>query len=188
MKDLSKMSLEDVLGLNELYNKLEKIQEEDLQKLSQMESLGSQSLSSMEKMVEELKKSQSVTRKVKGAQLKKKKVHWKTAQRKRREYYQSTAKHRRIIKKGELLSTGAEGWWEHIRGHWYQKGYAVELTKEEWTEIIWPALGGRIPVFRRYNTNAPISLENIYIVESGTQKTVLFDGKEHKMRELGLIL
>lgn len=201
MADLSKMSLEDVTALNRLFDQLDRINVAELDKVKE------DALSPMDRMVEELKKNKSVTRRVKGAQLKKRIVHsetcsgeaggcrgncgsrhWKAAQRKRREYYQSTTKHKRVIKKGELLATGAEGWWEHIRGHWWQKGYEVTLTKEEWIEEVWPALKGRVPVIRRYNTNGPISLENIYVVESGTQKTVLFDGKEEAMRKAGYIL
>lgn len=180
MIDTHKMSPEELVQLNEILGKINKNVESELPKdIPQVRTV--------DDMVEDLKKSVAVTRRVKGAQ-RPKKMHWRTKRRKYREYYQKTGKHKRIIKRGELLSEGAEGWWKHIRGHWYQKSVPVEMTKEEWTDIVWPALKGRIPVIRRYNQNGPISVENIYIVESGTRNNILFDGKEYVLRSQGYIL
>lgn len=119
------------------------------------------------------------------------KKHWKMKKRLRRERYVNVVKGVRKIKKAELLESGPEGWYDHLKTHWYQKGHSkgggIELTKEQWTEVVWPALKGRIPIVRRYDTSGPISLENIYVLQSGT-KNVLFDGKEWKLKELGYTL
>lgn len=184
MADLSKLAPEELVELSRLWQKIEQITPEEL-----AEAVQAEALPPIEQLAEDLKNAKAVTRKVKGAgRPKAKKQHWKTTARKRKEYYQSTVKYKRLIKKGELLSTGPEGWWEHIRGHWYQKGYEVHLTKQEWIDIVWPTLGGKVPVIRRYVTAEPISLENIYVVESGTQNNVLFDGKEWRLRKDGYIL
>lgn len=147
-------------------------------------------LTPMEELVEELKASHSVKRLVKKrkAVVKHKKMHWKTKRRKQREYYQNVVKYRRLEVRGELLESGAEGWWEYLTTMWRRKKVPVEMTEQEWTETVWPALKGAVPIIRRYQPRKAISLENIYVTASGNERDVLFDGKEWRLKEEGYIL
>lgn len=92
--DLKKMDPQDVVEMNRLLGLFNEIDPAELQKVADS------ALTPMEKMAEDLKKSQAVTRRVKGAQLKRKKLHWKTKAKRQREYYQKHTKHKRVIKKG----------------------------------------------------------------------------------------
>lgn len=144
----------------------------------------------MDRLVDELKQSNAIARRVKQrtAKPKRKKMHWKTARRKKNEYYQNVARYRRLELKGELLEEGPAGWWTYLTRLWKRHKVPVEMTEQEWTEVIWPTLEGRVPVIHRYQPNKPISLGNVYVTESENHKNVLFDGKEHALRAAGYIL
>lgn len=148
-------------------------------------------LSDIDKMVEDLQNSKAVQRKVKKKTAHvqpNKKLHWKTKRKRKRDYYRDVVKYRRLEVRGELLSSGSEGWWKYLTQMWQRKKVEVEMTYDEWNEHIWSQLDGRVPVINRYQTRKPISLGNVYVTESGNHKNVLFDGKEHLLREMGCIL
>ena len=136
----------------------------------------------MEKLVADLKRDGKVSRIIK-RRSPVKKLHWKTKRKKRREYYHSVMKVKRISKNAVLLST-PEGWWEYLTTSWKRKKIPVDMTEEEWLEVVWPTLKGRVPLFARYDTNRGIALDNIYVRDNRNLK-VLFDGKEHLLKTLG---
>lgn len=79
-------------------------------------------------------------------------------------------------------------WWPQVRRVWTQKSYPVKLTEKQWKTIIQPCIPqGPLIVVHRYDTKGPISLDNIYITESGTS-SVLWDGKEWKLKQKGYAL
>lgn len=180
----NKLDADSVLELNDLFNKIKGI---DL-KAVEMEKL--EAMRPVDRLVEDLKNDRKVVRKLKdrtgNGRTPKPKVHYQTRRKRQREYYHNTTKPKRTIQKAELLTT-PEGWWEYLTTSWKRKKVPVEMTKEEWLEVVWPILDGRLFVVRRYNVNGPISLENIYLQESGTT-TTLFDGTEWKLQQLGYIL
>ena len=88
------------------------------------------------------------------------------------------------------MLTTPEGWWKYLtEGSWKKRGVEVELTYEEFVEHIYPVSVGKglIPVFLRYDSEKPISLENV-IVKDTKSRSVVFDGAEYKLRLLGMIL
>lgn len=148
-------------------------------------------MTDMEKMVEELKSSKTVVRKLKKKTAHvqpNKKLHWKTKRKRKRDYYRDVTRYRRLELRGELLSAGSEGWWKYLTTMWHRKKVEVTMTFEEWDKVIWPLLQGRVPVIHRYQTRKPIALDNVYITESDDHKNVLFDGKEHSLRQMGYML
>lgn len=184
--DVSKLSPEELLELNALFTKAQ-------QKAPLPEKVKEPSEQTVDDLIQELRQGKTgsiIKRKIAGKKepgAPKGKKHWKMKKRLRRERYLNVIKSERKIKKAELLESGPEGWYDHLKVHWYQKALKIELTKEEWTNIVWPALEGRIPIVRRYDTSGPISLGNIYVLQSGT-KRILFDGKEWYLRDRGYIL
>lgn len=63
-----------------------------------------------------------------------------------------------------------------------------EITYEEFLEYVFPKLGDRIPIVRRYDTKKGWSLSNTIWFDSDDKTKILFDGKEHLMRIKGFIL
>lgn len=156
-----------------------------------LEQIHKDSLSDMDRMIEELKNNKAVTRslKKKTAHVQpNKKLHWKTKRKRRREYYRDVTRYRRLELRGELLSAGSEGWWKYLTTMWHRHKVEVEMTYDQWNEHIWPQLGGKVPVINRYQTRKPITLDNVYVTESDNPKNVLFDGKEYSLRAAGYIL
>lgn len=60
-----------------------------------------------------------------------------------------------------------------------------EITYEEFLEYVFPKLGDRIPIVRRYDTKKGWSLENTIWFDSDDKTKVLFDGNEWRLRQLG---
>lgn len=122
------------------------------------------------------------------ARRKKPKVHWRTAKKKRKETYHRVTKPRRQMRKAEQLRGGASGYYQYLRTGWIKSGTKFTLTEQEFTEVLWPAIKGRLPMFIRYNPAEPVSLYNIYAVDVDNEKEVLFDGKEEQLRAAGYLL
>lgn len=114
--------------------------------------------------------------------------HWKTRRKLQREAYRERGRAARRIRKAELLAKGAEGWWIHQRKMWWQKKVPVTLSKEEFVGIVYPTFNGEVPVFKRYSTSKPVSLDNLLVTAAGSTRKVLFDGKEYSLRAAGYIL
>lgn len=185
--DLSKISPQELVELSRLLQKAATNEKTPLPEVKGPED------QTIDDLVQELRQGKSgsiLKRKIAGKKepgAPKGKKHWKAKKKRKREYYVNVVKGTRKIKKAELLESGPEGWYTHLKTHWYQKAHKIEMTKEEWTDVVWPCLQGRIPIVRRYDTSGPISLGNIYVLQSGT-KNVLFDGKEWKLKEMGYAL
>jgi hypothetical protein len=117
----------------------------------------------------------------------KKKLHWRTRKKKEKELYHNYRKPKAQQRKVALLKGGSHGWWVYVKEGWDKQKKPVTLTEEEFTQVLWPVVEGKIPQFRRYDTEQPVSLTNIYAVDVKTGK-VLFDGKEYQLRLAGHIL
>jgi hypothetical protein len=174
------LSPEDVLELNALYAKIKEIN------LDKAVAERIASLTPVERLVEDLKEGKPVERRLR-------KPHHNTVRAKKRKvkakYYREVYKPRRNMNLAKMLTT-PEGWWKYLtEGSWKKRGVEVELTYEEFVEHIYPVSVGKglIPVFLRYDSEKPISLENV-IVKDTKSRSVVFDGAEHKLRLLGMIL
>jgi hypothetical protein len=175
------MTPEEAMEYADLIRKLNAI---DLDKVQDEKRAA---LSPMERLVADLGENKDVARRLKG---KRKKTHWKKAKRLKREYdrtrYREVLKPQRKKELAEKLTT-AEGWWEYLNRNWRWLKTPVTMTQEEWTEVVWPRLNGRVPVFFRYNTKEPISLANI-VVKCTETREVMFDGQEWDMIRMGYVL
>lgn len=151
-----------------------------------------EALSPLELLAHELETNGKFQRRVAGAKKPKprRKIHWSTARARRRkyqrDYYHSVLKPATLRKRASMLRT-PEGWWEHQTHLWRVRKQEYTITREEFLEIVWPALGGEVPVFHRYNPNLPFSLDNL-VVYKNRSKQVLFDGKEYELKRLGYVL
>lgn len=96
--------------------------------------------------------------------------------------------------KARTLEQALDGnYWAYFRGRWVKKQRGWEIGEEEWLEHVQPCLPkGAIVELRRYDPSLPATLDNIVVYNvskpGGSLGAVLFDGKEHKLRELGAIL
>lgn len=119
-----------------------------------------------------------------------KKLHWKTRERKRKEYYKQVSYPRYLRKMSQLVSD--KGWYDIIKGGWERWGWTVHITREEWATHIEPLLVGRVPYTERYNTSNPvITLAGIMIfdkTDTGRLRKPLFDGAEFHLKQLGYTL
>lgn len=132
-------------------------------------------------LVEDLMKDKVLRRGPKGIGLrkpKKKPLHWKTRRKKAREVYHAKGKQQRMARKIKKTDS-AEGWYKIVNDKWRERSIPY-FTLEEWLQVIWPALGGRVPCFTRYDTSKGFLLENI-VVREDKVGTVLFDGMEYRM-------
>lgn len=168
-------SLEDVLGLF-------KRVEDSIREAEEAVKKAQESVRPMDRLIDELAKGRVITRK-----RKRPKMHWKTRRRKQREYYARAEAPRRKKRLAAQLAEGPGGWYRFLRKQWLQMKVRVVLTEEEFTEKVWPFIDGYVFTVRRYDTKGPISLENIWI-EDCDSRDVLWDGKEYKLKELGMIL
>ena len=176
----------------ELEALLRKIGKVDLDKVQEVER---SQLPQMEQLIISLEEGGDFIRKMKdrtgvGRTRSTPKVHHSTLRARRRkkyrDYYHTKGRVLRRQATAKLLST-PEGWWKHITQKWREKGVEVLMTEEEWLTVVWPTLEGNVPVITRYNPGLPISLDNLLVYKSNS-RTVLFDGKEWKLKELGYIL
>lgn len=141
-----------------------------------------ESTTPMDRLIAELDKGRVVARK-----RKRPKMHWKTRRRKQREYYARAEAPRRKKRLAAQLAEGPGGWYKFLRKQWLMQPVKVDLTEEEFTQVIWPQIEGYVFTVRRYDTKKSISLYNIW-VEDCDSRAVLFCGKEYRLRELGAIL
>ena len=149
------------------------------------EQLRDVELTPKEQYAEALKGDRKVNRllKERGSLRRKPKSHWKTRQKKRREYNREVAGPRRKERLGILLEE--KGWYPIVRDTWVRKKVDIQLSEEEWNEEIEPLLEGYQPLVTRVDTSEGVSLDNVVVLDSKTRK-VLYDGLERKMRNLRL--
>lgn len=147
------------------------------------------SMMPFEQMAEKIGNDQKFKRKLAGAG-KPKKPHWRTVRARKKKarakYYHTRGKAATQRKKANLLRT-PEGWWTYQTSVWQRKKVPYTITREEFLEVLWPALGGEIPVFMRYDSTRPYSLENALVYKNNT-KQVIFDGMEWSLKQQGYIL
>lgn len=112
------------------------------------------------------------------------KNHWTARKKKRREYYRTVERKADIRKRVEGLKTG-KGMFGIVTKTW-GKRRIEHFSLEEWLTRLYPRLDGRVPSFTRYDTGKGYTLDNMVMRdETGT---VVWDGKEELLRELGYIL
>lgn len=172
-----KLSPEDVLELQELWEKLKEI---DLEKAR----------TPMSELIDRLKNNKEV----KKALYKKRgpgrpRVHHKTKKKRKKAYWVQVAKPRRAARLATELRT-PEGWWKHLNTSWKKRKVEVKLSYGEFVEYIYQPIiegKGRLPIFQRIDPHKAIALANVVVVDSTTRE-VLFDGNEHVLRVGGFIL
>lgn len=114
----------------------------------------------------------------------KRKVHWRTKKRWRKNYYHEVTVPKNRERRAALLE--GDGW-GLVHDYWHRKSIAYTITREEWMDNVEEFVTGKMFTVNRYDTTKPISLENIIVRETRT-RAVLFDGKECKLRAMGYIL
>ena len=119
-----------------------------------------------------------------------KKLHWKTRAKKRKEYYKQVAYPRYLRKMSQLQAE--KGWYDIMKRGWENWGWKCNITREEWDTYVEPLLDGRVPYTERYNTSDPvITLQGIMIFDkqsTGRLRKPLFDGSEWYLKQLGYTL
>jgi hypothetical protein len=113
--------------------------------------------------------------------------HWTQKRKQQREYYHNVVRPKVRGKRAEAL-TSAEGWYKHSLWLWGRKKVEVKLTYEEYRDVLYPLFADRglLPVMKRYRTDTAVSLDNLLMYS--TDRELLFDGAEYKLRQLGCIL
>lgn len=122
------------------------------------------------------------------------KLHWKTRAKKRKEYYKQVAYPRYLRKMSQLQAE--KGWYDIMKRGWENWGWKCNITREEWDSFVAPLLhqdscpyriggegwdthvelangmetevcqGCRVPYTERYNTSDPvITLQGIMIFD-----------------------
>lgn len=114
------------------------------------------------------------------------KVHWKTKEKRRKQYRIEVAQPRRWARESKQWETG-EGWYAYMSKQWRQNKYKVELTLEEWLLHCYPKVKGRMFSIQRYIKHEPIRLDNILVLAT-EDRSVLFDGKEFTLEKIGACL
>ena len=118
------------------------------------------------------------------------KMHWKTRAKKRKEYYKQVAYPRYLRKMSQLQAE--KGWYDIMKRGWENWGWKCNITREEWDTYVEPLLDGRVPYTERYNTSDPvITLQGIMIFDkqsTGRLRKPLFDGSEWYLKQLGYTL
>lgn len=169
------LSGDEALELSDL---LEKIGRIDLGKLAE------ERVDPMDRLVKEMEKDGGLSRKKVRTSPKIKKQHWATRRKKRRQYHREKVVPRKKARLAQQLKT-PEGWYPYITRKWKERDLGF-FTLDQWVGIIWPCLGGRVPVFGRYDRRKGFTLENTVVRDDRTGD-VLFDGIEYRMYNLGYI-
>jgi hypothetical protein len=179
-KTSSGMSPSDALMLSDLLDQLKGID------LNQTASV--MDATPVDRLISDLKNNKTVSRALKGKGRYKANLHWKTKAHRRKAYYAEVGAPRRRRKIAEQLTT-AEGWFAYLVTGWKIHRTPFTLTLEEWVTQLYPVTVGRgyVPVFQRYNTRRPVSLDNV-IVRDAESREVLFDGAEYSLNKLGYTL
>lgn len=143
----------------------------------------------MELLLEEAKKNgRLVTRggKVDGRALAGKARRKKNQQRKKKAAKQQ--RWRRSWQKRSLSKALEGNHYPYYNKRWKEKKRGFTFSEEEWNQWVQPAIpSGAVIELRRYDTSLPTSLDNL-IVYNGSDGSVLFDGKDWKLKQLGAIL
>lgn len=160
--------------------------EETIRKLDLDKALNEkiERLSEKDRMIHELmEKDPELPRRIREIKVppKKKKEHWKTRQKREREYNRQVRAPRVRERKAAMLKE--RGWYPILKQSWDTHKLDVILTEDEWNEVVGPAVGDKAPIIHRYDATGPISLENIW-VETKDRK-VVYDGMEYKLLLLG---
>lgn len=166
----------ELMALGEVLKKLDmgKIAEEKLNRLTEKNRVVHDLLAGNKVVDRRLKQATSPK--------KRKKLHWKTKEKTRKDYYKKVVVPKNRERKARLL--GEHGWYGVLAAQWKRAKVEVELTEDQWNEHIKPKLGEATPSVSRYDPAAPISLYNVCI---RTRLGTVFDGVEYKMKELGYI-
>ena len=176
----------DLGGLLDLFSKLEKI---DVRKLDEEREAA---VSPLDKLIRDLQTDKKLeVRHLKGktgvGRKARPKKHWTQKRKQQREYYANVIRPRVRGKRAEALTT-AEGWYEHSCWLWGRKKIEVKLSFEEYRDVLYPLFADRglLPVMKRYRTDRAVTLDNLLMFS--TDRELLFDGAEYKLRQLGCIL
>lgn len=123
-----------------------------------------------------------------------KKMHWTTKRKKRREYAKMVVYPRALRKMCHLVES--EGWYPVVAKGWKKNNWDVRVSKEEWDLYVEPLLRERraVPFTERYYTwDNVITLDRIMIFDRndkavGRMKRPIFDGAEWALKHAGYAL
>ena len=196
--------LDNAKALTELSRLIEEVSAVDLDKL-EVEKMGPAERYFTQREKDYL--AGRIKRKVKPDKRKpenRRKMHWKTRAKKRKEYYKQVAYPRYLRKMSQLQAE--KGWYDIMKRGWENWGWKCEITRAEWNEVIEPLLhrgncsgteehpckGCAVPYTERYNTSDPvITLQGIMIFDkqsTGRLRKPLFDGATWYLHQLGYTL
>lgn len=114
-----------------------------------------------------------------------KKLHYKTKQKRRRDWKRKNSK--RVWEETVArASSSPEGAWRFHKDVLGPTRWGI--TEEEWCRDIWPELGEGLYEFRLPPRKGRVTINNILIVDRYNPKVVLFDGTEYHLRSMGYIL
>lgn len=176
----SQESIQEALDMSSFLYKLQQID------LGKVESEKEKALSPQDRMIRDLRANKRINRYLKSRTPRRKKLHWTQKRRNRLNYLRAVAYPKRAAQLADSLETG-EGWYKYLCTGWRKKRVGIEMTEREWVDEVWPTLEGRLPVIVRYDSKGPISLGNIYVLDSET-RTVLFEGADYLLRKGGYTL
>lgn len=161
--------------------------------LAEKEVARQANLSPKEKLVQKLSADLAVVRRKK----KPKRLSWQKKRANRRAIQRKYQEGRRERVNKEWALKLIEGkpedlyfWVSKKRGDARYKYQRPEwkISYEEFLEYVYPTLGDRVPLVRRYDAKRPWTLGNTVWLDSENVKSILFDGKEHSLRKGGYIL
>jgi hypothetical protein len=152
--------------------------------LGKVEEEREKAKSTLDKHIDALKANRRTSRILKP---KRKKMHPQTKKARKRKYNREIGVPMRKHRLAVLLEEKG-GWYHVCRETWGKKARVVELTEEEWNEVVEPGIGwDNVPVVFLVDREKPVSLGNILVRDSDSRE-ILFDGLEYEMRKLGYIL
>lgn len=183
----SQESIQEALDMSSFLYRLQSIDLGKLEAEIAKQSLAQEkALTAQERMLRDLRANKKISRYLKSRTPRRKKLHWTQKRRNRLNYLRAVAYPKRAAQLADSLETG-EGWYKYLCTGWRKKRARIEMTEREWVDEVWPTLEGRLPVIVRYDSKGPISLGNIYVLDSET-RAVLFEGTEWRLRKDGYIL
>ena len=184
-KETTPEELEEMLEVTRVLERINKLSQVQVEEVIRREGTPlEQYVRALEDDDKQLRKELQFKRKKTELQRKtgRKKQHWKTAQKKEREYHVRVRGPRRRAKMAREIAEG--GWWPRVRTNWVGNGLDIHMSEDEWVEYIQPRVGDRLPTVWRIDTSKGISLGNIVVKDRETGE-LLYDGAEYQLYQQG---
>lgn len=111
------------------------------------------------------------------------KQHWRTRRKYLKDYHQKVRAPKNRAK--AIAALREKGWYGYLLIGWKRRHLPVDVTLEEWNEVV-GTMENVVPFVTRYDTSVGIRLDNLLIRDRDTGETV-FDGKEYQLKLYGCI-